>query len=81
MREIAVVFGEPVVDVDGEPVASATGCAVCLARICGLLTMRLDREAGQRIGQPLGLLDTLLGQFGIRALPWFAAERQRMPDQ
>ena len=63
------------------PSASATGCAVCMARICGLLTMRDDRESGQRVGQPLGLLDALLGQFGVGALPGFAAERQRVPDQ
>ena len=40
-----------------------------------------DREAGQRVGQPLGLLDALLGQFGVGALPGFAAERQRVPDE
>ena len=81
MREVAVVFGEPVVDVDGQPQRLGDGLGGLHRRRCGLLTMRADRETRQRVGQPLGLLDALLGQFGIGALPGFAAERQRVPDE
>jgi hypothetical protein len=80
MREIAVVFGEPVIDVDrqpqriGDPLRGLHGADLRAADDAR------NREARQRIGQPLGLLDALLGQFTIGALPWFAAERQRVPD-
>ena len=81
VREVAVVFGEPLVDLDRQPSASATGWAVWTARTCGLLTSAGYREAGQRVGQPRSLLDTLGGQVGIGALTGLAAQRQRMSDQ
>ena len=78
---VAVVLGEPFVDLDGQP--------QCIGnRLRGLHRAPLraadqpsDGEAGQRVGQPLGLFDTFLGQVGVRALPGFAAKGKRMSDQ
>ena len=81
MRQVAVVLGEPLVDVDRQPERVGH-------RLRGLHRAPLraadqagDREARQRVGQPLGLLDALLGQVGVGTLPGFTAERQRMPDE
>ena len=63
------------------PVASATGCAVCLARICGLLTMRLIGKRASASGSLLACSIPSSDSCGVRALPWFAAERQRVPDE
>ena len=79
--QVAVVLGEAVVDVDGQPQRIGD-------RLRGLHRAPLraadqtgDREARQRIGQPLGLLDALLGQVGVGPLARLAAKRQRVPDQ
>ena len=81
VREAVVVLGEPLVDVDGEPERVGH-------RLRGLHRTPLraahqprDGESGQRVGQSLGLLDAVLGQVGIRTLPGFAAQRQRMSDE
>ena len=78
---VAVVLGEPFVDLDGQPQSIGN-------RLRGLHRAPLraadqpsDGEAGQRVGQPLGLFDTFLGQVGVRALPGFAAKGKRMSDQ
>ena len=81
MREVAVVLGEPIVDVDRDAQRIGDG----LRGLPGADLRAADdaayREARERIGQPLGLLDAVLGQLGIGALPWLAAERQRVPDE
>ena len=81
MLHVAVVLGEPFVDLDGQPLGIGN-------RLRGLHRAPLraadqpsDAEAGQRVGQPLGLFDTFLGQVGVRALPRFAAKGKRMSDQ
>ena len=81
VRHVAVVLGEPVVDVDGQPQRVGDRLRGLHGPDLRAADQAADREAGQRIGEPLGLLDALLGQFGIGALPWLAAQRQRMPDE
>ena len=81
VREVAVVLGEPVVDVDVEPQRVGD-------RLCGLHRASLraahqtgDREPRQSVGQPLGLLDALGGEVGVGSLTRLAAQRQCVPDQ
>src|SRR5271156_6378111 len=80
-RQIAVVFGEAVVDLDVQPARGGD-------RFRGLECAPLrtahqpgDRKSGQRIGQPRCLRMPLVGEVGVGALAGLAAERQRMPDQ
>jgi hypothetical protein len=81
VREISVVLGETVVDVDVQ--SERVGDGLCGLHRSSLRTAHKtgDREAGQCIGQPLGLLDAFLGEVGVRPLTRLAAKRQRMPDQ
>ena len=81
MREVTVVFGEPVVDVDREPQGIRDGLSGLPGPDLWAADDTAYRKAGQRIGKPLGLLDALFGQFEIGALSWLAAVRQRMPDE
>ncbi len=78
---VAVVLGEPVLDLDRQ----AEGVGDRLGRLdrapLRAADQSADREAGQRVGKPLGLLDPLLGQVGIGALAGLAAQWERMPDE
>ena len=78
---IAVVLGEPFVDLDGQPQGIGNWLRGLHRAPLRAADQPSDGEPGQRIGQPLGLLDTFLGQVGVRALPGFAAKRKRMPDE
>jgi hypothetical protein len=76
---VTVVFGEPFVYFDRQPQCVGN-------RLCSLDRTDLraadqpgDWEPRQRVGQPLGLLDALLGQVGVRALSGLAAQRKRVP--
>src|ERR1700691_4091950 len=74
-RQVTVVFGEAVVDLDGQPARGGD-------RFRGLDRAALraayhpgDRKPGQRLRQARYLRSSLLGKVGVGALAGFAAER------
>ena len=72
MTEVAVVLGEAFVDADlqpelvGQGARGLNGAALRAAHQSG------DRETGQRVGQPGGLGQSLLGQVRIGPLTGLA---------
>ena len=79
--EVAVVLGEPLVDLDGQAEGVGNGLRGLHRAPLRAADQAGYREARQRGGKPFGLLDALLGQIGIRPLSWLTAKRQRVPDE
>ncbi len=80
-RKVAVIFGEPIVDLDGQLARRSDwfggldGAALRAADHPG------DGKPGKRLRQARDLRYPLIGQVGVGTLAVFAAQRQRMPDK
>ena len=81
MPHVAVILGETFVDLDGQPECIGDWLRGLDRPDLRTADQPSDREARQRIGEPFGLLDALLGQIGVGALPGFASKRKRVPDE